>query len=241
MSGLRIWRHFGALALVGLSGGQALASGLQVEPTLVTIAERSEEMWLINSGDAPLQAQVRVYRWVQDSDGERLEPTEDLLASPPMVQLAPDGRRVVRLVSTGARSCEDSFRLAIDELPAPRTETAGLRYVMHYSVPVFVTSKRCEAIAPQLSWRIESQGPSARLVVNNRGAQHAQLADLTFIGTNGQRTPLTPGLLGYVLPGAQMGFALAPSAETFAGGGTIEALVNGTRTELPAAPAGAVG
>jgi fimbrial chaperone protein len=229
----------GAIALMGLSAGQAQASGLQVEPTSVTVTERSEELYLLNSGDVPLQAQVRVYRWVQDAQGERLEPTEDLLASPPMVQLAPDGRRVVRLVSTGARTCEDTFRLAIDELPAPRTETSGLRYVMHYSVPVFVTPKRCEAIAPQLTWRIEAQGPAARLVVSNGGTMHAQLAQLTFVGADGQRTELTPGLLGYVLAGAQMGFALAPGAETFARGGTIEALVNGTHTAQPVAPASA--
>lgn len=239
---LRIWRHLvGAIALAGLSSGQAQASGLQVEPTSVTITERSEEMWLVNTSDEPLQAQVRVYRWVQDANGERLEPTEDLLASPPMAQLAPGGRRLVRLVSAGAKSCEDTYRLAIDELPAPRTETAGLRYVMHYSVPVFVTPKRCETIAPQISWRIDAQGGAARLTVSNGGTMHAQLADLTFIGANGVRTPLTPGLLGYVLAGAQMGFALAPSAETFAGGGTIEALVNGTRIEQPVAPASAAG
>jgi len=240
MNGSRTRRHIiGAIALTCLSIGQARAAGLQVEPTSVTITERSEEIWLVNTGDAPLQAQVRVYRWVQDAEGERLEPTQDLLASPPMAQLAPDGRRLVRLVTTGAKSCEDTFRLAIDELPAPRTETAGLRYVMHYSVPVFVAPKRCEAIAPQLSWRIETQGAAARLVVNNGGTMHAQLADLTFIDGNGQRTPLTPGLLGYVLAGAQMGFALAPSAETFALGGTIEALVNGTRIEQQIAPSSA--
>jgi len=214
-----------------LSTGPARASGLQVEPTSVTIRERSEEIFLVNSEDAPLQAQVRVYRWIQDSNGERLEPTEDLLASPPMVQLAPGGRRVVRLVSTGAKSCEDTFRLAIDELPAPRTETAGLRYVMHYSVPVFVTPKGCDAIAPQLSWRIEAQGAAARLMVSNSGTKHAQLSQLTFVAANGQRTELTPGLLGYVLAGAQMAFALAPESDTFAGGGTIEALVNGNRIE----------
>ena len=238
MTGLQIRTGIiGAIALVCLSGGQAQASGLQVEPTSVTITERSEEMWLVNTGDAPLQAQVRVYRWVQDTDGERLEPTEDLLASPPMAQLAPGGRRLVRLVSTGAKSCEDTFRLAIDELPAPQTETTGLRYVMHYSVPVFVSPESCEAIAPQLSWRIETQGAAARLVVSNSGTMHAQLADLTFVDANGQRTPLTPGLLGYVLAGAQMGFALVPGAETFARGGTIEALVNGTRIQQAVAAA----
>ena len=57
------------------------------------------------------------------------------------------------------------------------------------------------------------------------------------VDASGQRTPLTPGLLGYVLAGAQMGFALAPGAATFARGGTIEALVNGNRIEQQVAPA----
>lgn len=237
MTGLRTLKRVVApAALAGLAAGGAHAAGLQVEPSSVTIAERSEEIWLVNTGDAPLQAQVRVYRWVQDGEGERLEPTEDLLASPPMAQIAPGARRLVRVVSTGARTCEDTFRLAIDELPPAQTETTGLRYVMHYSVPVFVTPKRCGAIAPQLAWRIETHGGAARLAVANAGNQHAQLADLTFIDPDGQRTPLTPGLLGYVHAGAQMAFALAPGAETFARGGTLEAQVNGIRIEQQVAP-----
>ena len=65
------------------------------------------------------------------------------------------------------------------------------------------------------------------LEVANSGGIHAQLANLTFIDAAGHRTELTPGLLGYVLPGAQMRWALKPAAKVFAGGGTLETLING--------------
>src|SRR5690606_17450915 len=61
MTGLRtLKRVVAAAALAGLAAGGAHAAGLQVEPSSVTIAERAEEIWLVNTGDAPLQAQVRV-------------------------------------------------------------------------------------------------------------------------------------------------------------------------------------
>ena len=60
-----------------------------------------------------------------------------------------------------------------------------------------------------------------------RGGTHAQLANLNFTDAAGHRTELTPGLLGYVLPGAQMRWTLKPAAKVFASGGTLETMING--------------
>ena len=226
----------------------AKASGLQVEPVSVVIEDRSNVMWLSNAGDAPLQAQVRVYRWVQDAKGERLEPTDALLASPPMARIAPGGRQLVRLVSTGAGSCEDSYRLAIDEVPSAALKASGLRYVLHSSVPVFVAPRACGKITPALHWRMERDHAGANLIVANQGTMHAQLAQVSFADAQGKRTQLTAGLLGYVLPGAERKFsfplaasALGPLAASALGGsGTLEVQVNGshiTQAMALAAPA----
>ena len=224
----------GLLAGLALSQG-ALASGLQVDPVTVAIDGRSGIVWLSNVGDAPLDAQVRVYRWTQDSEGEHLAATDALVASPPQIKVAQGGRQLVRLVlaappgaATGA--CEDTYRITVNELPPPRAEgERGLRYVMQYSIPVFATSRACGKIAPALTWQLEQTGGEVRLAVTNAGRMHAQLSQLSFIDAAGQRTELNPGLVGYVLPGARMTFPLKLPPALFAGDGQIEVFANGAK------------
>jgi fimbrial chaperone protein len=234
-------RHHGRLAAlavaVGVGSGPLAAAGLQVEPVTVTMQARSDIIWLTNTGDVPLLAQVRVDSWAQDPQGDRLEPSDALIASPPMVRIPAHGRQLVRLVSLGAASCEDTFRLKIDELPSPAPVGNGLRYVLHYSVPVFVTRRECRDPAPQLAWRLARSGSGMRLQVENSGAMHAQLARVSYIDPRGRRIELTPGLLGYVLSGSQMSFNLSPPPEDFGDGGMIELLVNG-KSVVQSLPAG---
>lgn len=222
----------------------ALAAGLQVEPVQVNIADRSEVLWLSNTGGEALAAQVRVYRWTQDSNGDRLAPTQALFASPPIMRLASDGRQLVRIVRTGqeaeqapASSCEQAFRLSVDEVPPPAPPGGGLRYVMRYSIPVFVKSPACGQIAPVLLLSLEPTALGTRLLAGNTGTMHAQLAQIRFVPTKGQPFDIAPGLLGYVLPGISRAFQLPFPRERFAMGGRIEALINGSRfsQQIPAA------
>lgn len=228
------WSLIFVLALPGF----AHASGLQVEPVSVTIDKRSNIVWLSNTADTPLRAQIRVYRWTQSTDGEELVPTDALLASPPMTNLAAGGRQLVRLIAVTPVSCEDTFRLSIDEVPSLAPTGSGLRYVLHYSVPVFVNRSGCDHIRPELAWSLARTADGIALTVANRGAMHAQLAQLRFVGPKGARVALATGLIGYVLPGKERKFILPVPAETssqMAGGGTLELAVNGSDVTQPLA------
>ncbi len=232
-----------ALALVLALPGFAHASGLQVEPVSVTIDKRSNIVWLSNTADTPLLAQIRVYRWTQSPDGDELVPTDALLASPPITNLVAGERQLVRLVAVNPVSCEDTFRLAIDEVPSLAPKGSGLRYVLHYSVPVFVNRSGCEKIRPELAWSLARTADGIALTVSNHGAMHAQLVQLRFVGPKGARVALATGLLGYVLPGKERKFILPVPAETssqMAGGGTLELAVNGSDVtqQLALAPLG---
>ena len=213
----------------------AHAAGLQVEPVSLTIDGRSGVIWLSNMADTALLAQVRVYVWTQDQDGDEQAPTENLLASPPLAQIAPGGRQLVRLVAANPASCEDSYRLAIDEVPTVARQGSGLRYVLHYSVPAFITRRGCGPIKPQLAWHLQAAGASTILTVANHGTMHAQLARLRYVTATGNRIALAPGLLGYVLPGRERSFTLPVPAKTLAGDGTLEVAVNGSDISQPLA------
>jgi len=95
------WRAAICLVLLALAG-QASAASLQVAPTMLTLQanQNADGLWLSNSGRAPVQVQLRVFRWTQVDGEERLEPTRDLVISPPMQTLPPGQRQLVRLIRT---------------------------------------------------------------------------------------------------------------------------------------------
>lgn len=222
-------------AAIALGAPAAAAGGLQLTPTSLTLGARrqADGLWLINGGEQPLQAQVRVFRWIQDEAGERFEPTRALAASPPMLELAPGARQLVRVIRLGPPPpAEESYRLIVDELPPPDgARRPGLQFVLRYSVPVFLAAAGDPPTAPQLGAALSFDGDRASLEVRNRGDRHAQLADLAFVDQRGQRHPVATGLLGYVLPGQRMRWPLTAPAALLRGAGTLKARINGEATE----------
>jgi fimbrial chaperone protein len=53
---------------------------------------------LRNSGTAPLAAQLRLYRWTQSGGEECLDPTDEVVAAPPAIELRPQQDYLVRIV-----------------------------------------------------------------------------------------------------------------------------------------------
>src|SRR5574337_299005 len=203
--GLHIMRSFisralpRALALLtSLAGAACLASGLQVSPTSLTLqaTQQADGLWLSNTGNDVVHAQVRVYRWTQEDDADRLAPTRGLVASPPMVELAAGERQLIRAIRLGAPpsgGAEEAYRLIIDELPVHEPKQKGLQYVLRYSVPVFVEPVGAPATPPQLQWALVREGDKTLLEVSNSGGTHAQIADVAYTDAAGKRSDIARG------------------------------------------------
>jgi fimbrial chaperone protein len=236
---IRISRHgFRALLFAAICAacGLAAASGLQVSPVSLSLqsSRNADGLWLSNTGDSVVHAQIRVYQWTQKDGQEQLTPSRGLVISPPMLQLAMADRQLVRVIRAGpppmgADAVEAAYRLAIDELPVDTQGKPGLQFVLHYSVPIFVEPAGVASVAPQLHWTLKADGEHTSLQVSNTGNGHAQLAQMNYVDGSGHRIEISGGLLGYVLPGAAMQWTLKQSAASFAGGGTIEVMINGTK------------
>lgn len=231
--GLVLGAALGALQSVGVC-----AAGLQVAPISLTLeAKRSADgIWLSNTGDAPLNAQLRVFRWTQPNGEDRLEASRGLVLSPPMLKLEPGARQLVRVIRTGAppASNEEAYRLLVDEIPDEAAQRTGLNFVLRYSVPVFVAPAGDAKTTPQLTWSLRGDA-TATLEVANAGRMHAQLASLAFADAGGAQTAISDGLLGYVLPGATMRWPLKAAATTFRNGGQLTARINGEALASPVA------
>jgi fimbrial chaperone protein len=226
----------GVAAALALACNLAGASGLQVAPIGLefTPASPAQGLWLTNTGDAPLHAQVRVQHWSQVNGKDELTSTQAMLASPPMLALEPGGRQLVRVIRTGgstASGSEDAFRVLIDELPQPdRPQASSVEYVLRYSVPVFVAPAAPvdpAGIAGTLRATLEHDAQGYALRVRNDGARHAQLSDVGLIGADGAQIVLAPGLLGYVLPGMTMRWPLSLDEKALGADMQLKARVNG--------------
>jgi fimbrial chaperone protein len=227
-----------ALLACALYPIEAHAEDLQVAPVSVTISDRSGILTVLNEGDKPITAQVRVFRWDQDGGEDSLVPSDELIASPPFAHIGPGGKQLVRLVRTApavnsTAPCEEPFRVIVDEVPNVDKARKGLRYVVRHSVPVYLTKPGCDDAKPHLVMHVVREGTSAWLEVANSGQRRAQIAKISLLDAKGRRSELSPGLLGYVLAGARRRFALPEAALDFTGQGRVEALINGSQVDEP--------
>jgi fimbrial chaperone protein len=86
-----------------------------------------------------VQVQVRVFRWTVVDGNDVLEPTRDVVASPPMTVLVPGAENLIRVVRVSDKPPADGerYRLLIDELPDPNRQRAGrVNVLVRHAIPV---------------------------------------------------------------------------------------------------------
>lgn len=203
-----------AAAVAAAAPSAALAGALRVSPVGLDLpAERPAATLTLRNDDArPMAVQVRVFRWTQSPEGDRLEPTEDVVASPPMASLAAKGEQVVRLVRLApAQASEASYRVFVDELPPPPSERGrAVQLLMRHSIPVFFGTAGPHA--PETAWSVERTADGARLVGVNAGDRRLRIAAMKLFDAQGRVVGEHAGLLGYVLAKASVSWEVALTA-----------------------------
>lgn len=230
----RKWMAGVAVVTSLLFAAIANAGALTVSPIVIEFSakESAQGLWLSNNGNEPMRAQLRAYAWNQVDGADALQPTQELVLSPPMLTLAPGQQQLVRVIRAGASAPrEQSYRILVDELPDPaKAQHKGLNFVMQFSVPVFTLaadqSKGAVAAAP-LDWQIRNEDGKPTLVATNAGAQRAQVADFELLDAKGQVMHQQPGLFGYVLNGVTRRWSLPISAAQAAAATSIQGRING--------------
>jgi fimbrial chaperone protein len=219
----------GAAVLAGAFATQAGAASLQISPVMINLraTQTATGISLQNDGDVPIYGQVRVFLWDQKGGDDVLTPTDELIASPPVMQIAPKSTQTIRLVRrSGAAGPERQYRVLIDEVPTAADTREGVSIKLQYSVPVFIAAAAPD-VAPQLAWQFFKRDGAWFLRVSNSGTLHAQIGATTLETADGKQFELSKGLLGYALAGRQREWRLgiAPAAP-LAGALTIRSNIN---------------
>lgn len=204
----------GALTLTA-GNAQAAATILiwPIDPWL-DATTNATELWIQNQGETPTTMQVRIVRWTQDGGLERYQQQGDVVASPPIVQIAPESKQLIRLIKQAAIPAgkEQAYRIIVDEIPQPddpNKPKIGLKLQMRYSIPLFVYGQGVKTEAEgahhafvqpaKLHWRVVREGGQAHLEVRNDDDIHVRLSKVR-VRQGGQMRQVADGLLGYVLP-----------------------------------------
>ncbi len=216
------WVHSLALAAALCTAPAAVnAATLQVSPINVEVVApgAASTVTLGNEGEGIINAQVRVFKWVQINGKEQLIPTKDVVASPPALKIKQGGKgtvRIVRLVKSPATT-EESYRLLVDEIPPPQKNgSAAVSFAIRHNIPVFFTSP---GLNSKLNWSASAKGGVLRIAAVNTGERRARLAQLSVAGASG-KVSVNDGLAGYVLGGGSNAWTIKTKA--IAAGNTVK-------------------
>ena len=208
----------------------AAAPNLGVSPLVLTVASQSPsgQLQLTNTGAAPDRLQTRLFRWSREQCHDRLEPTQSLVASPPILTVAASGRQLVRvlLVDEQSRAIEGTYRIELMEIgdvaPPPGVVTTRL----NLSIPIFVTPTG--NAKSSLRWSVTRKGQGLSLAVTNAGNIHDRLRGITVLDAEG-KSLATEARSDYLLAGDSCNFELPA-------GSSVVVKAESGETTLPVPP-----
>ena len=209
--------------LVFAASTPSVAASLQASPTLFELSatKAADTLTLRNDGTSVLNAQVRVYHWLQKNGVDTSEPTQDVVVSPPVLSIQPGSEQIVRVVRVSKKPLtgEDNFRLIVDEIPDKSQQKPGdISFTFRHSIPLFVMDQK--GGKSKLSWYFEKAGDTTYLVAKNDGTRRVRIGGLTLKSSGANDFVLGKGLNGYVLSGSSMRWAL-PSRVSFGSTGPV--------------------
>ncbi|MBU1376916.1 MAG: molecular chaperone [Alphaproteobacteria bacterium] len=194
----------GALLLAG--SGVAQAGALSVSPVLLEMSAKrpTRTLEISNPSDQPVNVQLRVFAWAGGGTEEHYAPTQDIGFSPPMFELAPGARQVVRLAARVTPTREMAYRLFVDQIQTAPPE-GGISMPVRMALPLFLSPDGGGKTA--VAWRIEHDPEGALLVARNAGDRRLRVTELGLESAAGSQS-VERGLAGYVLAGQERAWRL---------------------------------
>jgi fimbrial chaperone protein len=173
----------------------AEATGWEIDPVRVELTpeQQTAAITVKNGSDLPTSIQIQAVAWSQLDGKDVYTPTKELLVSPPIVTIAPNGEQIIRVALRRKADAtnELTYRISMQELPPqPGPDFMGVQVALRISLPVFVQSQKGEAVS-KMAWSVSrSSDNKLRVGVKNQGNAHIQVSDFA-IYVPGADKPIT--------------------------------------------------
>ncbi len=212
--------------ILGITSAQAGSYAVNPVRVSLSAAQPTGSLTVRNDGTEATTVQLELRQWSQQDGKEVLQPTEDLLATPPIFTVPAGGRQVIRV---GLRQRPDveqelTYRLLLQELPMASEEAGtGLKMALNISLPVFI--KPAVESRPVMHWTAtRNAAGTLALSVRNSGNAHVKVTRLSLYD-DAESPLLDKATSEYVLAGESREWSLG-LAEPFADRLTLHAVTN---------------
>lgn len=218
-----IFRFVFLLFVLSLWAGRmpllAMPAGVNVHPLLLDLndVQRNAAITVANGESFPELMRVEVKAWDQAQGEDHYVPSDDLLVVPPVLSVASQQEKFVRLglrhpVSAGR---EQAYRVFVTEVPSAVNMKKGamVQVAFRVGVPVFVNALKLSSSVQAdggATWKATLTGAKKiRLTVTNGAASHIRI-DGMKIFTDASKTQLLAErpMREYVLAGVTRSFTL---------------------------------
>jgi len=200
---LLLWTLAAAASLLPPSSVQAAT--FSVSPLRVDLSSQLQTgaLTIRNQQDAEVTVEAQAMLWEQVDGQDRLTPTRDVLVSPVVFTLAPNGSQLVRVALQRPADAqrELSYRLILTEVP-PTAERGftGLSVTLRMSLPIFVAATT--DAQPTLEWTATRVGADRlEITARNTGGAHTRVLNLIAEPVGHPDAAIAERPAAYVLPG----------------------------------------
>jgi fimbrial chaperone protein len=192
-----------AMAVV-LSSVPAKAGSFSVSPLRIDFSSvaKTGALTVRSQQDGDVMLEVQVMLWEQVDGKDRLTPTRDVLVSPVVFSLPPNGSQLVRVALQRPvdPQRELSYRLILAEVP-PQVQQGftGLNVALRMSLPIFVAA--IAATEPAIEWTaMRRPGGALDVVARNSGNAHARVLNFSVAPIADTDEPVREQVAAYILP-----------------------------------------
>ena len=184
------------------------AIGLDISPVHIRLSRshKIETVQLINlSHQRSSLFQISLYRWRQHGNHNFQEKTQALMVTPPMVDLSPNQRQIIRVgvLRFLPLDHEVAYRLVLRQIPMHHQEKgSGLRMLLATKLPIFV--EPCPLPKPtfhHLTWHLHFNNKHLVLTVENHNKKHIQVNEVDLLNKQDQHIRFKIPTFVYVLAG----------------------------------------
>jgi fimbrial chaperone protein len=198
-------------AVLGLPSMPACAGSFAISPIRLDLSAAARTAAVtVRNEDREVLVQAEAVLWEQVDGEDRLTPTRDLLVSPAVFTLPPNGSQLVRVAirgipADGAR--ELSYRLILQEVPQPASpEFTGLQVTLRLSLPVFIAA--AGTAGPDVTWSATTADDRLVVTARNLGDVHARIHRFSVAPVSDTETTLAQPVAAYLLPGQSRSWTL---------------------------------
>jgi fimbrial chaperone protein len=200
--------------LLGSSAvGPVAAQSIRVSPVTIDLPAGavSSVLTLDTNSKEGVSVQARVFRWSQADGEDKLEKTDDVVISPPVLTVhdgAPATLRLVRVAKTPV-SGEETYRILLDEIPErKKLQSGSVALAVRQSLPVFFTGIDIQPAA--ISWKVVGRKGKLTLAATNSGQKRVRLFKVSV--TDEKNKEVLRSSLAYVLGGQTRAWELSGPA-----------------------------